>query len=274
MNIKMLKKAIFYDIRNGIIKKKIFIIIPVIIFFINCIQYGTIIQGLDKSGSDITLMDYIIFTFKGNKEYIKEEGFYKLPMTYLAIVLFIGFIVSNYPVHELKEYGTRYMLDFQKKIYWWIGKCVWSILNVVCFYLTGFITIFFYTVITGGKISFSLGNDILYYGEFLKLDESGFKLILNTFILSIIVMVALMQIVITLQFILNPIIAYILLVIYFISSAFFKSEYLLGNGLMLKRNIITSGSGVVFFNCVIYSILIWLVFFVLGYKIFNKKDIL
>lgn len=102
----------------------------------------------------------------------------------------------------------------------------------------------------------------------------GKELFAYSWVLGCITLVALNQMLLTLQMLFTPVVGYLTYIATIIMSAFYFTKYLPGNSLMLLRTALFDERGVNFGWGVVYAGILWFIFFSLGAIFMKKKDVL
>ena len=77
----------------------------------------------------------------------------------------------------------------------------------------------------------------------------------------------------TLSFFTNSFISYIAVICIIVASAYYKSQFLVGNFLMVRRNAIFLNGGIDTIKAVIFDVIIIIASVILGYLYFKKLDL-
>ena len=219
------------------------------------------------------LYDYIVYILGGMKEYVQtKEKEFDVPFIWATIQLLVGFAVFLYPTKDLEGRGMAILIKAQNRKNWWISKCIWTVIQVLCIYAiiwAGIIVSF----IVMGNYSFTLNQDICaeILGTSLK-STSG--LLLFAIVLPLIssLMFALVQM--SLSLIIGPIFSLTLVFAYQVISSYVISAFLLGNYSMILRCDHFVKNGVNANIGVIAELCISVIFVIVGSIYFQKYDAL
>lgn len=221
-------------------------------------------------------IDYYLFVFEGVLPFNPTNGiFFSLPLMWMLYNLILAYVVGNYPVKDLTNYGDNTLTRIKSRKKWWIHKCIWNIMSVLVFYILGFLTILIFSLLTVKNIilipnpvlnMYITGNDVI---STLFISTN---FLTGVFIVPIIISIAISLLQMTLSFILSPILSYTLVSTLLVSSAFLDSKFLFCNNSMLTRNVMFTSGGVSNSFSIIFAIIISLVSVFIGFFFFNKSD--
>ena len=270
-----------YDIKVGIFYQRKKYIIVAILFLFFCTSLYSVNtnnpQDMLKE-TTATFIDYFLFIFKGDEPFSPQLGnYFKLPLTWILYNVVLAYIVGDYPTYEYNHFANNVLIRIKSKWKWWISKCVWNMLNVIIFYTIGYSTIVFFNLFINNKFSMTpnLMADISMTTngmESLMLKSGEF--IFAVFALPIIVSMAVSLLQMSLSFILNSILSFIVIAILLVASIFLDNSMLISSGSMLIRNSLFTDNGINSMLIVIISIVISVFSIIIGYLYFKRLDIL
>ena len=281
----ILLRQINADIRQGILQKwKVFLITT-------CISLGLTVlflyttSGLITKGritGSVSLGDVFYYMFRGMKEYDPKTGeLFDIVDSFLIWNLLLAFIISYYPVRELRNTGKIYLTRANSRIQWWLSKCVWNILTVSLFYLCifvgmvigGFISSFFFDHITASSFLF---NPEIFKKVFKQEFTQGMQkyIMAQIMILPFVASLAISMFQMAVEFIFNEPISYIAVIVICGFSAYYMKWFLIGNGMMVYRYFYVNPKGMGIVLPLLASGVIFTLSIVVGYISFRNKDIL
>lgn len=270
-----------YDIKLGIFlqwKKYIIVVLLFLFFCINLYSRSAFYSSIISKENMPTFVDYFMFIFRGVEPFNPQIGnYFKLPLMWVLYNLTIAYIVGDYPTKELNHYGNNVLTRIRSRKKWWISKCLWNMMNVVLFYIIGYITILAFNLFTVHEISFipnQMINLFMTSNDVIKINFEGSQFIFAVFFLPIIVSISLSLLQMTLSFILNPILSFIIIIGLLVSSIYLDSHIFISNGSMLVRNLLFSNKGTNNMTTVIIAILVSIVSIIIGLFCFNRYDVL
>lgn len=261
-----LLNCVKYDLKEGIVKNWYLYLIE--IFLVAIFSVNAFFRLNNNPGA----LEISLIVFSGMDEYDPLiSPIFQIPMEYLAITLFAGIFVCHYPKKEWKLRGSQFICRYGNTDTWWLSKVVWNFLQGIFIYLAAFIVIYIVAVI-GGNTGFSVSCEQPYSG--MLLNNSSMTVFLYCYILGAATIIAINQIVVTLQMIFSPVAGYISVIIIVVVSAYYFKPYLPGNNLMLLRTQLFREDGIVFYKGLLWAFAIWLVCVLAGKIVLNRKDIL
>ena len=273
----MLLKNIKYDIKCGFrynIKKYIIVVIYILIGCILFNSYsGNTLQFIGNK--DVTLMDYYIYFFAGDRAADFSEGIIPIPAVLLGLQLIISSMVGYYPVDDIYGYGKQVFIRVKTKTNWWISKCIWTFVSVLAVYVLIYVGIAIFGIVAGCDISMSYNVEIVqfmnqqYIGLVSKTD-----ILLHMFVTPVVYSLAISFIQVTLSMVIGPLLSFLSVMIYNILGILLAHKALFFNYSMLLRNENVSGVNIRPFEGIIYMLIVAVVSIVMGIFVVNKKDLL
>ncbi len=252
------------------------LIIAVLFVLFNCILFSAMVSRSMKVYGyvDVTLMDYLIYFFKGAKATDFDMGVVNIPVVFLGIQILIASMVGYYPFDDIYGYGKQVFIRVEKKTTWWISKCVWAFVTVLSFYAILYAIVLLYCLITGQDMSMTYHHDIVnymdqaYIGAVKKSD-----MLLYVFVMPVIYSLMISFAQMTVSMLLNPIISFLFVMIYNIMGILLMSKGLLANYSMLLRNELSSGYDIKSMEGIIYMIIPMIVSIIVGLIVIRRKEI-
>ena len=265
-----------HDIIHGIFQKWPKFLIPAAIALLASVSFLWELSFAEGVTSTPTWMDHLCNLFSGMKEYNPNSGNpFEVPVLYLAIHVFVAFIIGNYPVNDLYDYAPQVLIRTRNRARWWFEKCIWNVASVLLFYLILLGVTFVVNLIAGGVVSLTASADILteFFGATEQTVNNG-ELALAAFLLPVLTSIALSLVQMVLMLCVKPVYSYLSIIVLLVSSAYFMTPFLPGNYAMLWRNAVWCEGGISTALAIVVTITIAVVVVVVGYFIFQKKDIL
>lgn len=269
-------RLIRYDLVCGYkynIKK---LIISVLFVLLNCILFHVMsertmeIHGVTHK----TLMDYLIHFFKGAKAVDFSTGSVGIPVVFLGIQIIIASMVGYYPFDDIYGYGKQVFIRVDKKTNWWISKCVWAFVTVLSFYAILYGVILVFCLVTGQEMSLSYHPEIVSYMDQMYIgavDKSD--LLLYVFVTPLVYSLMISFAQITVSMLVNPIISFLLVMIYNIMGILLMNKGLFANYAMILRDQTTSGYEIKPAEGVVFMLIPLIVSIVAGLVVIRRKEI-
>lgn len=274
-----LMKLLKHDLIEGIAKRYIYLLLPVMIAIFSCtglhFQIFQIHQDNINLGN-VTIMDYWIFLVQGCKQYTFDVyTLFEIPVSWVGLYLFLLICLNNYPFRDLEEWGYQVILSSKSRVLWWISKVLWVICFVTIYFAVCFLSVVTYACIHGATVEFKASAQIMEYVA--KRGFSSCSVECGIFI-NMLLPYLLMLVLGILQLLLSvripAIHAFLFLFGVLVLSTYRKSWLLLGNWAMPYRMKPISRSGLNPLICVLLLVSMAFVGAVAGYLLFRKKDII
>lgn len=271
-------RCIKYDWRYGTLAKWRKLIPMLLMVCFSCIRALAIWHyGMDAYGWEgrLSIGDFIFWNFKG-MEVVRDikNTFFMLDGFWIFFHLYLAYVIGFYPNHDIKNGNCILLLRSEKRICWWIGKCVWVVFNVLTYYAAAFLTIIFMALLLG-KPEWNVQPQVMenmYAIAAYENDTVG--MYVSCMGMSIMMSLGLSMVQMAVCVIINPVIGLCLTAANLVAAVFVFNSYLPGNYLMLLRSrMILMESGVSVQKGVIPALFMIILSFSIGYILFAKKDI-
>ncbi len=270
--LQKLANCISYDIKEGIVR-----FIPLYALtgvFVLAFGWDARMH-LAENVPAPSVLDLAVYMFQGMDEYVYVKGGppFDIPISFLTLSFCFALFSCYYAHREWKLRGTVYIPRYESKMYFWISKCIWCILQMILLYLMIFV-ILWGIAAAGGNISVLLSRETLACLKGLPLSENSMDYIKYIFGLGLFTAIVLNQIQLTAQMIFSPVIGYILVIAVITSSAYFYRFYMPGNYYMLLRTALFREDGITLQQASLVLGILWIVLVLIGAVIVRKKDVL
>lgn len=270
--LQKLANCISYDIKEGIVR-----FIPLYALtgvFVLAFGWDARMH-LAENVPAPSVLDLAVYMFQGMDEYVYVKGGppFDIPISFLTLSFCFALFACYYAHREWKLRGTVYIPRYESKMYFWISKCIWCILQMILLYLMIFV-ILWGIAAAGGNISVLLIRETLACLKGLPLSENSMDYIKYIFGLGLFTAIVLNQIQLTAQMIFSPVIGYILIIAIITSSAYFYRFYMPGNYYMLLRTALFREDGITLQQASLVLGILWIVLVLIGAVIVRKKDVL
>lgn len=270
--LQKLANCISYDIKEGIVR-----FIPLYALtgvFVLAFGWDARMH-LAENVPAPSVLDLAVYMFQGMDEYVYVKGgpSFDIPISFLTLSFCFALFACYYAHREWKLRGTVYIPRYESKMYFWISKCIWCILQMILLYLMIFV-ILWGIAAAGGNISVLLSRETLACLKGLPLSENSMDYIKYIFGLGLFTAIVLNQLQLTAQMIFSPVIGYILVIAVITSSAYFYRFYMPGNYYMLLRTALFREDGITLQQASLVLGILWIVLVLIGAVIVRKKDVL
>lgn len=270
--LQKLANCISYDIKEGIVRFiPLYALTGVFVLAFGWDARMHLAEGVPAP----SVLDLAVYMFQGMDEYVYVKGGppFDIPISFLTLSFCFALFACYYAHREWKLRGTVYIPRYESKMYFWISKCIWCILQMILLYLMIFV-ILWGIAAAGGNISVLLSRETLACLKGLPLSENSMDYIKYIFGLGLFTAIVLNQIQLTAQMIFSPVIGYILVIAVITSSAYFYRFYMPGNYYMLLRTALFREGGITLQQASLVLGILWIVLVLLGAVIVRKKDVL
>lgn len=270
--LQKLANCISYDIKEGIVRFiPLYALTGVFVLAFGWDARMHLAEGVSAP----SVLDLAVYMFQGMDEYVYVKGGppFDIPISFLTLSFCFALFACYYAHREWKLRGTVYIPRYESKMYFWISKCIWCILQMILLYLMIFV-ILWGIAAAGGNISVLLSRETLACLKGLPLSENSMDYIKYNFGLGLFTAIVLNQIQLTAQMIFSPVIGYILVIAIITSSAYFYRFYMPGNYYMLLRTALFREDGITLQQASLVLGILWIVLVLIGAVIVRKKDVL
>lgn len=279
----MFFKLIRYDLKVGFSTtyKRYLVAIALFIvilgtFLLSVYSFNSVIKEL---GAQIkpNLGNMLLYSFGGIQEYKPSPGVaFQFPAFWMLSYLLLAYITLYYPFNDLEEFGQNILIRCRDRKLWWFSKCIWNVSSVLCFFLLAWIVFIIGCLLSGCSLSMELSPSM---SAILKLDAGMYmqfpdSLILQTFLLPPLVMIAMNLFQMALSLFIKPFYSFIVTVAVLLTSSYYLSPFFIGNYAMPLRSDQMVANGISLTAGIIFSLLIISVSVMVGGIAFQKRDIL
>lgn len=266
-----------YDIKAGIIQDWYKYLVVVCIALFSCVDYYL----QTKRNMQITpivpvFSDYILNFFRGAEVYVKEQGGFEIPVFWMAVQLYLAYIIGKYPCEDLYTSGKNLLLKSGSRMKWWLGKCVWCFESCLIYYFLAGLTIVAFCFVM--KVDFKVilhtpmeTQSLLYLTAEREVKVGEFIVIL---LLPIISSFTASIVQLAISILTKPIYGFLCVAVLCLASAYTCTPWLIGNASMIGRNTIFIDNGIITGKAYLICLAILMVAIVVGNFFMMKIDIL
>lgn len=231
-------KIFLNDMRNGTKGNVVKFIVAVLFALAVCMYLNRRVEtaGMIKSvklpgssGSDYVL--YLLGGMPGLKE--GQEKAFEVPFIWMAVQMLVCGSVYRYPVRDLHGRGMMLLLQNGSRTKWWLGKCIWAVMQVV----------FIYACLGAGVLLAASGNvdggDVIHAEIFQVLENvnllENLKIKASMVFCPVLYSIAVTLVQINLSLLTGAVLSMVFVVSYHVLSSYVLSEWVFGNISMLYR---------------------------------------
>lgn len=282
--MKLFIQEVQMDIKQGILYKYQRYVIAILLGCVLAMFYvTTCFHALDRgkiSSMNFTLGDMLLYFFRGKEIYNPINGAeFMIPTEYMMLQFYLSYMIGDYILKDLLGVGKNILVRTQKRVFWWLSKCVWCVITVIGFYAAVYLSAVLICMITGGSLTTALTpeivqtvcgipaavNDVPVDLQVLRHTVCWLPLVTS-------VGMALFQMMLAL--VISPVIAYIVNVALLTAAAYYTVPFLQGNSFMMLRNACCVDGGVNTGLSIGISVAVAVISIIIGKIYFDRMDIL
>lgn len=263
---------LLYDLRQGLLKPWVKLL-PLLLLIILALIGAN--RHFAEQGIILSSGECLAYLIEGDFPYSPSSSVpFKIPLLWFLIQIYLPYYLGNYPTNDLKGVGQNTLLKVPSRKIWWTAKVAWTILGCLC-YMALLLLICFLFGLTNGEPSFLLTSDftnsILVSDEFVLLEKSQLFYLI---VLPLLAMISLSLFQLMLNFAWRPFCSLVVVISFYVTTAYMASPYLPSSYSMLLRNQYSIQNGVSIQFGIPYLFGCSIAFAVIGYFVFSHFDIL
>ena len=237
-------------------------------------MYFCTLAGRLISNTPIGFWERLAFLFQGLPEYhLSQTGTFELPVHWLIFHAFLLFLAGFYPVQELTQSGGQAFIRSSRRGYWLLSKALWVFATVAGYYLMLAGVLAVCSLASGGPWAPPAAMTALF-----GIDMAGrsfAEIALYWWAMPVLVSAALCLTEALMSLLIEPLLAFFVMLSYLVASVFWSFPILIGNDSMLLRSKLLSGNPAMSAQkCLAACLILIVLALVLGIKLFRGKDIL
>lgn len=267
----------YYNIRVGILAQWKKLILAAIVIVVLClsVHIGLMdsIQVLGLADAAPGPLDYYLSLMAGTPPAARNSDIaYQMPTISLLFWMVMSFCVGNFPAHELRTQSENVLLFHRSRIRWYCGKVMWNALFVALYYWLLAVVLVLFSAVVQGRLAPLLW--MLHFDLFLEEPVLGGDFWIAVLGVPVATTIAMTQMQFALSLICGPMVSYMVLVTYFVCSAYIQTPLLIGNGLLLIRNRLFASGRCSTTQLLLGATVHWIIFCWLGHLAFRRHPIL
>ena len=252
-----MKQQIRAELKQGIVRRWYLYILPFALGAVSTAAFLNRYALLEAWTGELraaSFGDCFAYIFRGMQEYIPNQHQpFEVPVLFLLINILLAVLIGGYAAGELHGTGLNKLVRCRRRSDWWICKCIWNVISVLGYYaalIAGAVTAAFIVSVKPDGAAFFLGIaphkevvvKLLFCENPDKLNEK--MLCCMVFVLPVLTSMAVSLFQMTIEFILQPWVSFMVLMANCVFSAFFLKGCWLGNYMMLYRMKPVNANGV------------------------------
>lgn len=273
-------KILKYDLKNGIIRRWPSYIVAVIMGITFFSHMKMMADSLETSHIDLekaTVMNYLFYLVKGMEKYIPSpDNPFEFPVVWMIIFAYGLFLTLQYPFQDMSTCGQQVLIRVGNKGNWWLGKCIWNIVSLVCYFFVLYGTIIVLCKCSGINITLGYSNNVneTIFGITSNQQIQPKQLLLLVFLLPVFVAICMSIFQMCIGLFIKPIYSFVITMAILVLSAYYQSPWCIGNYAMIMRSEILVPDGMSSLWGIIMCFVFTFTFACVGYNYFKKYDIL
>lgn len=279
----MVRKILKNDLLQGIWERKVLCMVIVFTSIMMTFLYVLHINKYflkNENVLEITIVDIILYLFKGMKKYIpSEKNPFIIDWQYMLWNILLSVLIGQYASKIGRDNDLLVLVKSKSKGKWYFSKIWWCLITILFYFFLIFLGIIIGMVISGVffsniQIKFDITyNESLYKSMYSNM-YSAYSLLARFFVLNVLsyVCIYIPQMIITVFT--NTFLGYVYIVSILIISAFYANWYLIGNYQMLYRYEELYLFNQNFIWSIILVILVVFIVCIVGRYLIEKNDLL
>lgn len=274
-------KNLKFDIVQGILKRPLVFILPLFIAvgtFIDCFNKVKGFQSIPELNiGRANVGDFLVYVYGGMREHVVGDIDFQIPIIWIMVLITILFLVLSYPTTEMTGYGLQYIVHSGGRAKWWMSKCIWNILITLVYHFVLIVGTVCLCMANGMSFSLKVNSDIVAglfaYSLTGELKECQYVPLYIIF-LPVCVSIALNMLEMFMTLFIRTIYSFLFMCVVLVVSAFFLSQFVIGNYAMIVRYNWINYNGVSCLTGYVISAIIILFVFIAGTIRFKNYDII
>ena len=243
-----MKQQIRAELKQGIVRRWYLYILPFALGAVSTAVFLNRYALLEAWTGELraaSFGDCFAYIFRGMQEYIPNQHQpFEVPVLFLLINILLAVLIGGYAAGELHGTGLNKLVRCRRRSDWWICKCIWNVISVLGYYaalIAGAVTAAFVASVKPGGAAFFSGiaphKEVVVKLLFCEIpDKLNDKMLCcMVFVLPVLTSMAVSLFQMTIEFILQPWVSFMVLMANCVFSAFFMKGCWLGNYMMLYR---------------------------------------
>lgn len=267
-------KLLRYDMRCGLFRKR-YLLVP-LLALLPCCLYLKIMDSMEARSSWTGCMMYC---FMGIEPIEIMDTMEKAQLPVLWLILICGCLYLNldYMLNDLSRVGQQIIIRSGKRVNWYISKCLWNLCSCTLYFVVVSVTGAFLVYMKEGHLPIDCSIStlsVLYRGEPDAEVFSTCVAFLVSFLLPLMTVSALSILQMTLCMLIKPIFAFLSSLLILLTSIYWNSSLILGNGAMGIRSGLLVSEGISPWAVIIECVVVILLCISFGSGVFKRCNII
>lgn len=222
-----------------------------------------------------TVMDYYLFCMRGMPVFHFDpvESF-SIPIYWFVFQITAAYFTAYYAHNDFMENGRNLFIASGNRTSWWRGKYLWCMISVIVYFLVTVLAVAVSAMCFGAELSYRFTEEFMtavFLPEMVKL--TGIEAILISFLLPLVITMALCMVQLLLSFLLTPVVSFAVSCAVYVLSAYYTSWFFMGNYTMWLRSSYVTAEGISSAAGLVMGVTVILLTCAAGRLYFEKKDI-
>lgn len=271
-------RLVQYDLKQGLIRNRLYWLVPLCTVIV-CNQCRLLLSSWEQSG---TWAVYLAYCFRGMPRITRQtlSGGFQIPVLWMLMLVLPLLITLNFPFRDMKTIGSQMLLRSERRVAWWLSKCVWNLCSTAVYFALIFITSAVFCVCLrvplsldtpmGAMMALFSETDITTAAEEMSNGQVIFVVMVVPFLAAAAMDMAQML----LSLLLRPVYGFLFSVALLAGASYVTSPFLIGNfanlsrcGVFIDNGLNSLGGFLICIGVLVFSVGI-------GGVLFHKRDIL
>ncbi|HBZ52902.1 MAG TPA: hypothetical protein DEO82_03920 [Eubacterium sp.] len=227
-----------YDIKQGIVRRWYVFLLFFLYSFMDTWMYIRSIGEVQVSRRGYpSMLEVLVRNFAGSRPFSVEENYFEIPYGFSLIFIGLAIVIGDYIIRDIKGCGVNVLICSGGRHKWMLSKLLWCVMSAALVYASICIgSILSYECFATDKtymvVHEKLITSILYTEYYIGAREVVIDLfcaLLTCVLISVVQML--------LAFYLDPLVAYVIVLIYMLMSVAVCHIALMGNCMMIGRMV-------------------------------------
>lgn len=268
--------CVLHDIRTGLRASAARLVVVGVVSALLCGYLLLLVGPHGHAGQPLTWGDFIYAQLGGGPESsLIEAKDWTVPITWLFVCALCFYVSLAYPLRDLGNVGKQMIVASGSRWAWWLSKCVYVVGASCVAYGVLLAVALMFSLCCGGGFSLEVSRAVATALNIVPgaLRENRVSLLSPVVLMPLVwAALALLQLAVSLAS--GQVIGFGCVAVLLVASAYRIDGALLGNGLMVSRNMLIATSGIWPDVCAFVSLFVIVASVVVGGFAFSRMDIL
>lgn len=268
-----------HDFRQGLLKRLLWLLIPLGLFFVVVLtSRGTFNLINSETGQQPSLGAYLYYIFSGCLPAAVTEKDFTPNLVWMLVQIGCLVFTIEYPSRDLESsYGYQILVRGSRRR-WWLSKCLWNIVSVCLYYAVLYLSATVYCLCADISCALALGEDmIMFLLDGMSMAQpsfSGAELAPVLLCMPVASMLAISLWQMAISILWHPIYGFAAAIMLLVWSFFSQTPLAIGNYAMMQRCNLFYHEGLSFADGCWFVLIYILLAVVVGGIVMKRRDIL